>query len=891
MPINPTLALRALLCILLSGLLLTGCAEGTSETQIGSDTPSSLLRNVTPEPNVGPPGTLILLSGLADLSSQDPDAEWTLQIGANNAPLLKQADGKYATSIPVNLKDGEDWPTAPDTPQDIVLLKNGAALEVLPESITIESLAPALNAGEQIGPALISAMSSLQAISNEVHSTPGEADQYAQAALDSIEDVITGSSEYSLINAIDRMRSDPETVELVDAVLASSGIIEQINTMAADFETLMLELNATANRTQLRNATPSELSDWELARKMQAYVVLEQFGREVINRTAVQFSIVLSDIGLDDIPGMYYGEVAALSMAILDFMVNKILLGTYPATITNIEFSAIPPTLKAGEKSFAQVRFTASNNPPPIGVNDIAGTVLTVLGVAATNSQTDALNEELARVLGNFQSAFSLYASDNPDQLLDQTVGTLMPEMQWAASITDDRLLDHISLTPEIVTSTENELSWTALPNVQGQGRVYVQPAVDSSVWLIPSYSGGAFGIEVPRSETVSLFVNQELILQASMPATINEGGMASVLVKAGHSNSEGGIDWKAGIAVEVSVLGGSASVTSGTTDENGELVSVITEGVEGIEVESVSVTVTVTDEYGNSQTELLTSSVQRLNNNQVVVEYVHLEGQAVSAHDYRKGPDGYGCENVGIDISSPFFDEYLNGTTSFNTSLHSSYSSAMDGSSASLSLSGSFGAGNADDSYSLNFNMIGNNISGDWTDHNEWPCGSPINEYYSTGGWSLEIMLHVKEGSYILSVNNDVTMTRTYNYTLREPYLSYPNNGYLDPIRSEINTRIASYSEQDAAQMHEWWGLDFNGAGTEKICYVRDPVWGGPDWPGPGTIAWNTSDFSDIQQGTSTVALAKGCHIIRFYGSHSIRGYDEQLDFSGIFQAELTPN
>lgn len=117
---------------------------------------------------------------------------------------------------------------------------------------------------------------------------------------------------------------------------------------------------------------------------MQYHDLLEQFGSTAVGGTATGWSEACTVMGLGlmvrsnpIVTGMT--TVIGFGLNLIDFVLNKILLGTLPARITDFKLDFIDHQVALNDTTCALVSISLENDPPAITTVDILNQVLNFL--------------------------------------------------------------------------------------------------------------------------------------------------------------------------------------------------------------------------------------------------------------------------------------------------------------------------------------------------------------------------------------------------------------------------------------------------------------------------------------------------------------------------------
>lgn len=482
--------------------VLSGCA------QLNASPPELQV-----SPTAGPPGTVLTVSGRA-FSAADA-ADLTVTVGNEPAPVRVAADGSLAVAVPLFLGPS-GWPEPPAAPQKVTVHRGTAVVGVTSEGVKVTPLAHAPGTTKDVQASLATIAARFQSLwalapANLPQELPLR--QAAASALagiasgydDSLDAVLNGTS--SLLNG-----STPD-VELADAVLASSGASAYLAGLAQALQTASLAQAAlTPQATSLCNASGP---DFDLACEMQIYVVLDDYTQAFVKPTVTAYNNTIGltagllAIGTVTLPAT---KIVGALLSVSDFVMEKVAPALFPSHLTQFDLEMTKTTIDVGEVTDSRVVVAAANTPPPITVTDVVKQALTVIGLAngtPPGAFEKALKAAASFDIGLYMNLVSSYESGHPGTFPWADSGVAqMPALTWGPlEVTSDRLVTLYSADESVVQSLSTQLEW--LGASLGDADVRVMPRgpgdrskvlIDNALCLGCSYSGGAFGNDVPAS-------------------------------------------------------------------------------------------------------------------------------------------------------------------------------------------------------------------------------------------------------------------------------------------------------------------------------------------------------------------------------------------------------
>lgn len=591
-------------------LVLSGCGDAKDDPVAPDGTPTSLA--VTPA--TGAVGSLVEITGL-DATAFDPDA-LEVRFGESVAVARVDTSGAIVTAVPILLAPDGSLVDPSGAPLDVHVRVDGATLATAEAAFTVTALPEAPGTAVAVAAAFTSIVDDVEAVARALAPTPSVEDGYATALFEATRALID-DPERGLVAQIDSLGTDaPEVLAVLDGVLASSGALERLEAAAAELDALVLD--DSPELPLLRRTT--ELTDHELAARMQLYVMVRDVGRDVIGGAVQDWGSwigpVFGGISLVGVSGPVAAPVVAamgtfgVALGVINTAVNNVALAHLPANVDRFELRVLAPTVAPGAVADTEIWIEASNNPSTLTTLDITDMVLTVMGFRLPRVPTghpvrNALLQTIDYYLGIARARLSAYAARHPGSDFSFDLGGV-PAMTWSARVDDTRYVTPLSFTPEIIDANGFDvLAWRAALDGRGEGRIYARinngPEVTSLV-QIPgvTYTSGAFGDDVLTSETQTVVVQPEFTVSASMASEISPVGANALEVVAGYADGEGGIDGESGIQIQLVATGGTVDESSGTTDDDGSFITLarLSEASSSITVE-----VTATDSLGNTAT------------------------------------------------------------------------------------------------------------------------------------------------------------------------------------------------------------------------------------------------------------------------------------------------
>ena len=495
----------------------TACDDGAAGPTATEDLPSLSINRTA-----APPGAPLRITDV-----DVPAGEISVLIGGIAAPVLFPAADTILTSVPLFVDESGSTFT-PGDKVDVVLTVAGQPVAGLRAALAIEPLPEAPLSSARVLEDLDAIAESLTRISWQLQGEPGVEAQYWSAVAGAMHELITGDDPRSLANVLAAL--GPAEREVLDGWLVTSGVLAAIEQLAGQVSVVADASPSFASGTVASasgfnlgggmfaaslGGDPMRLSGLGLAYRMQLHEVALLFGNTVVAPTATTYANTVGMVaGLAGVGGVRFPPAAIIGaiVAMSDFVINKVAVGLLPAKIDSLTLDVSAGLIPLGGVTDARVRIIASNDPPPIGVQDMVGVILATLGTVPTKQEETlrtVLGDAANFVFSTMQSFIAQYANANPGANLDVNLLSV-PTMQWEATLYDPQLVERISLTPDIIEPLPDQVNWRGSNSNRGDGRIYARTAIGPVFIPLPpgvEYTGGVFGHDVVASETITIEV------------------------------------------------------------------------------------------------------------------------------------------------------------------------------------------------------------------------------------------------------------------------------------------------------------------------------------------------------------------------------------------------
>ena len=221
---------------------LTCSKQKDPETPTGPGNPPAQL---TLAPASGQPGAPVSVSGLAIDSATL--GEYEAQVGGEQAPLKLAGPTGVMMAMPL-FADSTGWPAPPAGPQDVTIQRNGTLVGLADTALTVLALPKSPGATASAATALDSIASSFEALFGLVPLShdweqplrDGMVDMFRAMASDG------DSSLAAFVNGV-----PTQDLELIDALVTSSGLLEFIKSYASGLSVTTARLTTATDQSVL----------------------------------------------------------------------------------------------------------------------------------------------------------------------------------------------------------------------------------------------------------------------------------------------------------------------------------------------------------------------------------------------------------------------------------------------------------------------------------------------------------------------------------------------------------------------------------------------------------------------------------------------------------------
>lgn len=623
---------------------------------------SSLSSDLTFDEPVTIAGRIVAWSGTA----APEGAELDILIDGRVAPALQDRDGTIRLGVPLFIEGGA-WPTPPPGELDVMLFVDGEPVAWMKEAMTVTPPPEAPGSSEE---ALAHAATIADAWATLTAGTdnPSLQEAWAISTVGAFDALINGDSELSLRAALET--ADPETVRLLDAWFAASGVLDALEEYASALEAIAGLAAGTGSPSAVLTDVLASMaigdvgSRWPanyLAKQMQLAMVAREFGQTALNGYSTQVGYLGTAASLLA-PYVAVPAVGAYSaiLGLIDFIANKVVIATLPSRVDALTLEIPDATLGPGEQTIADVRIQARNQPPAIGFQEVIAQLISIAGIQNNTQPAQDFADFLFNAVTVFrnvvQAQFATYAASHPELNLDFT--TSVPEMVWWATVLDETLVEPRTLAPGLLTAAPDGIDWVAASDAFGQGDVYaaINTGPESYRLELPpgfTYAGGAFGEDILASETVTIRVVGDLVLAVNFADQIDPDGFNALEARAGYLTATDDTVWTGGIWIELAVDGGEVETAEGPTDIDGQFITLarLSEGSD-----EIIITVSAYDDAAQNVSQTVSAQTTELDGEPGPV-YVGTSSSVETAACY-------GEEYVGEDVQAWIDVEENDGLT-----------------------------------------------------------------------------------------------------------------------------------------------------------------------------------------------------------------------------------
>ena len=481
---------------------------------------------ISVSPTSGAPGSLIRITGY---ELKPTDSNVAVYVGDQPTVFLSDSSGIQAL-IPLFLDSASNWPQPPADRQDVTIRVNDKVVAIAVSALQVDSLPHADGATETILQDLQVIAASMRSITNTLNTSPAADPRlpgYRGAILTMLDSILVGadSSISALINGQSSWNNgQPVDLTLVDAVLASSGALTFYNEMAGSITRLNRAVSATESEGLFcREGGP----DMDLACEMQIYVILDDYANYYVKPTTAAYAntvglaaglIAVSGVGLA-------GEaIVGALLTVFDFVFGTLAPSLFPAEVTMFALTVETDSIAVDELTSTKLEISAKNKPATISATTILDQLLGALGLAGASKAAESFREVLVNAikfaLDLYRKAVVQYNQDMGGTVFIDPEADLPPLSWGPVVITHSDLVELYSFTEDIITGDTAAFEWRGVS--RGKGRIQARARAagerskvvyDNSLCIGCVYSGGAFGNNVPGSETKTVFVGKPATL------------------------------------------------------------------------------------------------------------------------------------------------------------------------------------------------------------------------------------------------------------------------------------------------------------------------------------------------------------------------------------------
>ncbi len=499
-------------------LVLVTCSKDTNPT--GSDGDIQPPVSLALTPLSGTPASVASITGyMVDTSRA---AEIVVQVGGEAAPYYVNEDQSVTFMVPLFL-DSTGWPAPPDTPVKVEILLNDSVVAVSDSGYSVLPLPHAPGTTAEIHQAAEDVVVALENLWSVLPVT----DESQRVVRQAVTEMMAGpvregdSSLAAIVNGTSSLwQGEAPDLELVDAIMASSGVLD-IYTALAD------GLNRSRDSVAAKMGPNSNLycrgdgADMDLACQMQIYVLLRDYTETFVIPTANTYNNTVGLVaglasisGVGTLPGLVAEVIGAL-LTVESFIMDKIVVATLPSHIVTFLMTSEGDTIAVDDFTSTRLFLSAGNTPVPITVNDIVTQLLATLPFL-NGQPTQEFGAVLLRaaqfVINQYRDMLQTYEATHPGTF-DDIALTSIPSMVFGpVEITHDSLVQLFSEDPSVAAPAEAEMEWQGIARGQTSVRVFTRPGgikVANDYMFLTSYTGGAFGESSAATDSRTITVGR----------------------------------------------------------------------------------------------------------------------------------------------------------------------------------------------------------------------------------------------------------------------------------------------------------------------------------------------------------------------------------------------
>lgn len=481
--------------------------------------------DLTVSPGSGIPGSSALISGLT--GSQDSIDNYTIYIGDEPTAFMVQSDGSFRIFYPLFL-DSKDYPSPPDTPQNLKLYKDSVLIGESVSPVTVLPLPKAPGTTQKTVDALENITSSYEAMLNAIPILDSTEIPVREALIGTMKALIS-EGENSLAALVSGnsayIDSSGYNIDLLDALMASTGLLEAYEKLSEHMFVLQ-DTSLVASRSSNGGVTlcVGTGRDELLACGLQIYVMLQDWNDQVLNETVGSWSTLVDlPLSIVGISGRAVPHIAATTaiLNILQFFMDKSISGLFPSHVTEFKLVMLNDSIGIDEYTQSAILVSAENTPVAIEVSDLIKLLSAFNPLRSGNNELfqffgQYLGAAAEYVMNVYASLIEEYEANNPGSDAD---GDLFysPNFYYGPfEVQNNNLVKLMSSDETIAIGVEDQLEWIGLDfgtvsvHAKGRGNGERSKMVyDNNLCLGCVYYGSAFGQSDPVSESKQVHVGR----------------------------------------------------------------------------------------------------------------------------------------------------------------------------------------------------------------------------------------------------------------------------------------------------------------------------------------------------------------------------------------------
>ena len=636
--------------LLLLLLVVLNCSD---KNPVDNGQKNITIVDLTITPNHAPPGVPINVSGIQLIPAEV--GAYRIFIGESETQILTDLTGNIQAVSPIFFDSVLDWHVPPLDPVDVIIYRNDTIIAKTLSAFTSDSLISASGTTSKVMMTLDSTFQSLNEILNSFTLEKGIQQQLLFGLSETIDSFLVSEDIQGIL---DSLKLSSDELELVDAIIASSGFDNTASEIHEVFKSLALALNMSHNKSTIGNMSRSSIimNDVLLSQMMQLAAVLDEYANSVVHGISGSLGKLGTGISALNMLDEKFKEflnkhplfnkamdALSIGFTVADLLYSKFIVAGMPTKLDSITIAFNPDAnLNLSDTTNSTLTVYASSNPPAVNADDVLGLFLDVVGIYADpKTDRDKYLSKLKSLLGFLKKSLKKYKEQNPTFGYDPDIVDLfsIPKQEFLSIVQDTSLLKLVvNPNDNAVQPLQEILEWRAFDN--GTAEVWVE-TFDSELSPNGLWFGFPFPIPIPIDFPTTTFgsidssevhfsdrhtinISSELFIHLSFPATIQRDSTETLIVTTGHKDGGGAEFGEANLDVVVNTISGLANPAQGFTDALGQFECEITTGATA---DTITIEVVVTDSLDQQITDTVVAEV--------------LSGQEIGLNIFVECPNG----------------------------------------------------------------------------------------------------------------------------------------------------------------------------------------------------------------------------------------------------------